>query len=168
MKTPVVLFCTLVLAIVLSYGCAKEKSNRFPDTPPGKVVEHFYELLGEGGKLSSREALTMVSTRYRALDADNFRKWTQSYNSEARFEVIETALPTKPDKNGDWVAVVKLEVKTPSMFGDHFTTTSKINLILDKDVNRWKIDFMADAIDESEFLNAPAEAKAGDSSRKIK
>jgi hypothetical protein len=164
MKTPAVLFCASVLAFALTYGCTKEQTGKFPQTPPDKVVERFYDLLAEGGKLANREALMMVSTKYRSLGTDNFRKWTQSFNKETKFKVVETVLPAKPNGSGDWVAAVKLEVKTPSKFGDYFTTTSRVNLILDKEENKWKIDFMADSIDESEFLNAPEDARADESS----
>ena len=160
MKTPVVLFCTMVLASGLFYGCSKEKSASFPEVPPDKVVERFYELLGDGGRLSNREAQRMVSTKYGDLNLDNFRKWTERFDSKTKLVVVKTVLPTAPGKNGDWIATVQLEVKTPSSFGDYFTTRSKVNLILDEKENQWKIDFMANTTDESHFLAEPADASA--------
>ena len=104
----------------------------------------------------------MVSTKYRGLDPNDFRKWTDTYNRDSKISIMETVVPVAPDSKGDMVAKVIMEVQTPSTFGDYFSTTSNVNLILDKDSNEWKIDFMADTIDESEYLNAPAEANSPD------
>jgi hypothetical protein len=159
MKNSIRIIGMLVLAFGLFQGCTKTKTAKFPDTPPAEVVERFYGLISEGGKLSNREALMMVSTKYRVMDQNNFRRWTESFGKDVKYKVLETTLPSAPDKDGDWIASVKLEVQTPSSFGDYFSTTSKVNLVLDKEENMWKIDFVGDSIDESEFLNAPAEAK---------
>lgn len=159
MKISIRIIGSLVLAFGLLPGCTKTETGKLPDTPPAKVVERFYGLIAEGGKLSNREALMMVSTKYRVMDQNNFRRWTESFNKETKYKVLETNLPSAPDKNGHWIASVKLEVRTPSSFGDYFSTTSQVNLILDKEKNMWKVDFMADSIDESDFLNAPADAK---------
>lgn len=160
MKISIRIIGSLVLAFGLFHGCTKNETSMFPDTPPAEVVEHFYGLIAEGGKLSSREALMMASTKYRVLDQNDFRRWTESFNKETKYKVISTDLPTAPNKDGYWIASVKMEVRSPSSFGDFFTTTSTVNLILDKKNNVWKIDFMAESIDESDFLNAPAEARA--------
>lgn len=159
MRISIRFIVSVVLAIGLFYGCTKNETARFPDTPPAEVVEHFYGLIGEGGKLSIREALTMVSTKYRVMDQNDFRRWTERFSSDTKYKVLKTDLPAARNKGGDMIAAVKLEVKTPSSFGDYFVTTSQVNLILDTEDNRWKIDFMADSIDESAFLTAPAEAR---------
>ncbi len=160
MKISIHIIGSLVLAVGLFHGCTKNETAKFPDTAPDEVVERFYGLLGEGGKLSIREAHTMVSTKYRVMDQNDFRRWTENFNKETKYKALETNLPAARNEDGDWVATVKLEVKSPSSFGDYFATTSKVNLILDSEDNKWKIDFMADSIDESGFLSAPAEARA--------
>ncbi|VAX25464.1 hypothetical protein MNBD_NITROSPINAE02-1164 [hydrothermal vent metagenome] len=101
----------------------------------------------------------MVSNKYGALNTDTFRRWTQDFNAESKIKIVNVKLPDKPNKNGDYVAVVKMEIHTPSMFGGSFTTHSQINMLLDDKDNKWKIDFLAHTIDEEDFLKAPAEAR---------
>ncbi len=154
----------LLLTVALLHGCSSNNEKpategELPKTPPEEVVKLFYDLISEGGKITSREALSMVSDHYMMLDIDSFRKWTQDFTKDTKIEVLETVMPTKPNKDGLMVAVVKLNIKTPSIFGDFFTTKSNMNLILDKESNEWKIDFMADTIDEAAYLDAPAEAR---------
>jgi len=148
--------------VAVYIGCSGKKASSMPATPPDQVVLHFYDLLKDGGKIANREAFNMVSTKYRGLDPNDFRKWTDTYNRDSKISIMETVVPVAPDSKGDMVAKVIMEVQTPSTFGDYFSTTSNVNLILDKDSNEWKIDFMADTIDESEYLNAPAEANSPD------
>ncbi|MFQ5430977.1 MAG: hypothetical protein ACE5EN_00555 [Nitrospinota bacterium] len=159
MKISIQIVASVLLIFSLFQGCTKKGTVKLPDKPPAEVVARFYGLLAEGGKLSIREALTMASTRFRVMDQNDFRRWTESFSKETKYKVLETHLPTAPTKDGDWIASVTLEVKTPSTFEDYFITTSKVHLILDKENNEWKIDFMGDSVDESDFLNAPAEAR---------
>lgn len=108
------------------------------------------------------EALKMVSTKYSEVSPDNFRKWTENYTNDTVFKVKETAISKEPNSKGDTVASVMIEVQNPSKFGGTFATTSQINLILDEKRNEWKIDFMADTINEEQYRNLPAEARAVD------
>jgi len=150
----------VVLSLVFLSGCTKDKQRKFPETTPDKVVMQFFELLSTGGKLSTREALQMVSTKYGALNNDTFRRGTQDFNAESKIKIVKVKLPDKPNKNGDYVAVVEMEIDTPSMFGGSFTTHSQLNMILDEKDNKWKIDFLAHTIDEDDFRKAPADARA--------
>ncbi len=143
--------CSLAVMVVF-LGCTK-KQTKFPDTRPEEVASRFFKLLADGGRLSNQEAFKMVSTKYGAMNIDSFRKWTENYGTgQAKLKVVQTVLPKEPNKNGDWIAVVKLEVSTPSIFGDNAKTSSQLNLILDEKANEWQIDFNADTIDESGFL----------------
>ncbi len=115
----------------------------------------FFKLLQDQGRLSNQEALKMVSTKYVELSPGNFRKWTENFSSsESKIKIVSTTLPKERTKSGDWVATVNLEIKTPSLFGDYFTSTSKLNLILDEKEKEWKIDFVADTVDESQYMSA--------------
>jgi len=115
----------------------------------------FFKLLQDPGRLSNQEALKMVSTKYIDMSPDSFRKWTENFSSsESKIKIVGTILPKERTKSGDWVATVNLEIQTPSLFGDYFTSTSKLNLILDEKEKEWKIDFIADTIDESQFMTA--------------
>lgn len=148
-----------VIITVAAVACSKGSSSPKPATPPDQVVTKFFQLLSEGGKLTNLEALKMVSTKYSEVSPDNFRKWTESYTKEISFKAKETIIPKEPNSKGDMVATVKLEVLSPSTFGGTYSTTSQINLILDEKTNEWKIDFMADTIEEDQFRTAAAEAK---------
>jgi hypothetical protein len=148
-------FCICVIAIGF-VGCTKKQS--FPETTPEMVVERFYQLIADGGKTSNREALTMVSDKYRGIEANNFRTWTDSLNTKSTIEILETVLPEEKTADGFWVASVKLLIEIPSSFGDTYTTTSTMNCIFHEDDDAWKIDFMGDTIHEDQFLDAPVDA----------
>jgi len=143
-------------------GCTKAPEKKTPKIPPGQVVTKFFALLAENGKLTNREALTMISNSHQEINQDSFRRWTESFSSDTKIKVVKTILPEKPNDRGEMVAVVLLEAETPSSFGGTFTTTSRMHLILDEKANEWKIDYLGDTIDESDFKKAPAEAKAED------
>ena len=150
----------VLIAAFVAVGCDRSTKFTFPEVPPDKVVVKFFELLGEGGKLTNREALHMVSDRNSGISQDNFRRWTENYSKETKLTIIKTTLPEKRSSNGDWIAQVELEVNTPSLFGGFFTTSSKINLILDEKTNSWKIDFLAETLEEDGYRALPAEARA--------
>ncbi len=149
----------IVPVFLLMGGCVKEEKSKFPKTPPDKVVMRFFELLAQGGKLTTKEALRMVSFKYSALDDNLFRRWTQQFNGDSKIKIVKTTLPKEPNKRGDLIAVVKLEVQTPSSFGGSFSTFSTINLILDDEAHEWKIDFLATTLDEDKFFKAPTDAR---------
>lgn len=109
----------------------------------------------------------MVSTKYGAISIDSFRKWTENIgSSQSKIKVAQTILPKEPNKNGDWIAVVKLEVTSPSLFDANFTTSSQINLILDEKAGEWQIDFNAETIDESAFMKDSAGVNSAEATAK--
>lgn len=153
MRTIIILF---VASVFLS-GCFREETVKFPDTSPEEVILKYFDLLGDGGRLTSEAAFRMVSKRYGGVDQQEFRKYTEKY-SRSEIKIVDTILPEKSDENGDWITSVKLEVGTPSMFGEAFKTISDVHLILDKDAGEWKIDFFARTVDDGNDRSAPAEA----------
>ncbi len=158
MKRVMRAFICLFLAFGVFSACTKAQA-KFPDAKPEEVASRFFKLLADGGRLANQEAYKMVSTKYGVMNIDSFRKWTENYGtSQAKIKVLQSLLPKEPNKNGDWVAVVKLEVSAPSKFEDSFKTTSQLNLILDKTSNEWQIDFNAETIDETAFIKAPQDA----------
>jgi len=155
-------FKVLLMAAIIAVtavACSKGASSKKPATPPDQVVTKFFELLSEGGKLTNLEALKMVSGKYTDVNPDNFRRWTDNYTKETSFKTKEVIIQKEPNSKGDMVAMVKMEVQSPSTFGGTFTTTSQMNLILDEKTNEWKIDFLAETIDEDQFRKMPAEAR---------
>lgn len=158
MKFAIRLFICLFLAAAVSPAC-KNTSVKFPVVTPEEVAAKFFRLLADGGRLSNQEAHKMVSTKYGDVSPDNFRRMTENFQSTtSKIKVVQATLPKDVNKHGDWVAMVKLEVKTPSRFGDDFITSSQINLILDEESHEWQIDYNAETIDESSFMKAPQEA----------
>ncbi|MBI3581764.1 MAG: hypothetical protein HY098_06780 [Nitrospinae bacterium] len=155
MKTRAFLLATALVGIVTLTGCTKGKAPTFPEKSPAEVATTFFKLLQDQGRLSNQEALKMVSTKYIELNPDSFRKWTENFGTSAsKIKVVGTTLPMARTKSGDWVATVNLEIKTPSLFGDFFTSTSKLNLILDEKEKEWKVDFVADTVDETQYMTA--------------
>jgi len=150
---------SIALAAAL-WGCAKESKRPMPETPPDKVVLNFFDLIAKGGRLTTKEAYGMISMRGSGVSPDMFRRWTEEYNRDTKINIIETIVSDKPNADGEYIATVKMQVLTPSMFGDNFTSSSRMNLILDTASNTWKVDFMAETINEKEFQKAPAEARA--------
>ncbi len=159
MKLAIRFFVCLFLVVAVSPACTKTQT-KFPEAKPEEVATKFFQLLADGGRLATQEAHKMVSTKYVSMNADSFRKWTENFgSSQSKIKVAEAAIAKERNKNGDWVAMVKLEVSSPSIFDANFTTSSQLNLILDETANEWKIDFNADTIDETAFIKAPQEAK---------
>jgi len=129
--------------------------------PPEKVVLKFYSLLGQGGKLTLKEAHGMVSQKYGHVDPDSFRKWVQDFEKGTKIKIVDVDVPKERNKGGVYVASVRMEVATPSLFGDAFISTSRMNLVLDEELNEWKIDFLAETNKyENDYKNEPLEAKA--------
>jgi len=160
------LLFSFVFCLITS-GCTKTLEKKTPKTPPGQVVLKFFDLLAAGGKLSNREALTMLSNARQEINQDSFRRWTESFSPDTKIKIVKTILPKKPNDRGEIVAVVLLESEIPSSFGGTFTTTSRMHLILDEEANEWRIDYMGDTIDESDFKKAPADAKAEDAGKTL-
>lgn len=152
----------MVIACIAVLGaCQKEEARpKTPENTPEQVVIRFYELLATGGKLTLKEAHQMISARHGEVDANTFRKWTQDYSSETKIKIKETIMPDGPNQAGDYIATVKMDVLTPSTFGGDFATSSQMNLILDEEENVWKIDFLAETVDDANFRKAPKEARA--------
>ncbi|MBI5637488.1 MAG: hypothetical protein HZA03_05900 [Nitrospinae bacterium] len=159
-------FVCLILAAAVSPGCTKKSAN-FPETTPELVATRFFKLLADGGRLANQEAFKMVSTKYGVVSIDSFRKWTENIgSSKSKIKVAQTILPKEPNKNGDWVAVVKLEVSSPSLFDADFTTSSQMNLILDEKAGEWQVDFNAETIDETAFMKDTAGANSAEAAAK--
>jgi len=140
-------FSILLIGLLFAFiGCGSKVE--LPKETPEEVVKKFYSLLSQKGKGSASAAHKMISTKYRSLDEDAFRRWTEAYDIDTKIRVIESSISNKKDKRGDIIARVKIEFSTPSIFGGSFTSTSNTNLILDEKEKTWKIDFTAETIDE--------------------
>lgn len=159
----------LVALVTCLAACDTSTKTSTPTDTPEKVILRFFSLLADGGKLSNREALTMISTAYGPVNPDSFRRWTEKFTNETKIKVVSTDVAKVKNKHDDLVATVNLEVLTPSIFGGDFATTSTIHLILDEKTNNWKIDFLALSVNEDSFKKEPAEAKIeeGEAEKKV-
>ncbi|MBI3815436.1 MAG: hypothetical protein HY279_13355 [Nitrospinae bacterium] len=145
-----ILIGNAVIGLLVAFiGCGSKVD--LPKEPPDDVVKKFYSLLSQKGKGSSSAAYNMISTKYKNINEDAFRRWTEQYDPDTKIRIIESSISNKKDKRGDIVARVKIEFSTPSIFGGSFTSTSHTNLILDEKEKTWKIDFTAETIDEEAF-----------------
>jgi len=148
------------VALALGSCTSKEEEKKAPAMSPEQVVLKFYSLLAQGGKLTLKEAHGMVSSKFGPVDPDAFRKWVQDFEKGTKIKVIDTIMPKEKNKGGLYVATVKMEVATPSVFGDAFISTSQMNLVLDEKANEWKIDFLAETnVYENDYKNGPLEVK---------
>ncbi|VAX16519.1 hypothetical protein MNBD_NITROSPINAE03-494 [hydrothermal vent metagenome] len=150
-----------VLIFLVTAGCTSKKEEAvLPATTPDKVVLRFFDLIAEGGKLTTMEAMKMISPKTSRIDLNTFRKWTQEFSKESKVKIVETIIRKQRDKDGNMMANVRMEVLTPSIFGGDFTSTSNMNLILNEEANKWEIDFLAQTVNEDDFLKAPKDARA--------
>jgi len=152
---------TAFLIFLVTASCTSKKEETvLPSTAPGKVVLRFFDLISEGGKLTTMEAMKLISPKTSRVDQNTFRKWTQEFSKESKIKIIETIIRKQRDKDGFLMASVKMEVLSPSIFGGDFKSTSNMNLILNEEENKWEIDFLAQTVNEDNFLKAPKDARA--------
>ncbi len=150
-----------VLIFLATAGCTSKKEEAvLPPTTPDQVVVRFFDLISEGGKLTTMEAMKMISAKTSRIDLNTFRKWTQEFNKESKVKIVETVIRKQRSKEGDLMAHVRMEVLSPSIFGGDFKSTSSMNLILNEEANKWEIDFLAQTVNEDDFLKAPKDARA--------
>ncbi|HEB71727.1 MAG TPA: hypothetical protein ENI77_03805 [Nitrospirae bacterium] len=145
----------------MATGCTSKKEETvLPATTPDKVVLRFFDLISEGGKLTNMEAMKLISAKTSRVDQNTFRKWTQEFSKESKIKVVKTVINKKRDGDGYLIANVSMEVMSPSVFGGDFKSTSSMNLILNEEAHKWEIDFLAQTVNEDDFLKAPKDARA--------
>jgi len=136
------LFVFFAALMIFSAGCKSEEVR--PAEAPEEVVKKFYAYIKEGGPTTLNEAYRMCDLRPGTLEEGRFKDTVSKYPKDLEVKVLGTAIDDK--KN---LAVVTIECKTASSFGGYMTTTTDLNLTLDKEDKAWKIDFMGDTYEES-------------------
>lgn len=131
------------LVMLFSAGC-KGGGDVKPAEAPEEVVKKFYAYVKEGGPTTLNEAYRLCDLRPGTLDEGRFKETVTKYPKDLEVKVLGTTIDDK--KN---IAVVSIECKTASSFGGYMTTTSDLNLSLDKETKSWKIDFVGDTYEES-------------------
>ena len=141
-----------LLATAVLHGCSSGKKPVLPQETPQQVVEKFFSYLKSGGKRTLEEAQRLTNTEDSVVNSETFRRWTEMYDPNTEITVVESKVLEKPTEAGNTVAEVQLEFKVPSSFGGFMTSRSLMHLILDKKTNTWKIDFLAETINEESFM----------------
>jgi len=147
LKDALVIVCVAALPFA---GCAR-KEKPLPKETPGKVVAKFYSLLKKGGFKTLMAARDLTNADKVGVSVDNFRRYTEAYSKQTKVTVLETRILDKRTARGERVAEVKIAYKMPSTFGGFMNSTTQVHLILDKESNIWKIDFLATTINEERF-----------------
>lgn len=136
------LFAFFAVIMLFSAGC---KSNEVkPAESPEEVVKKFYSYIKEGGPTTLNEAYRLCDLRPGTLDESRFKETVTRYPKDLEVKILGTAIDDK--KN---IAVVSIECRTASSFGGYLTTTTDLNLSLDKEAKAWKIDFVGDTYEET-------------------
>ena len=141
---------SFIIILALIGGCSFHQ-QKLPKETPEKVVDRFFKLLAEGGPSSLAEARKMVSDKYFFPTEYQFKTWVEAYPANSEIKNLKSNILSKSGK--DVIVQVTLEYAVPSEFGGSFTSTSKMNLILDDKTNSWKIDFTAETLPEESYKN---------------
>lgn len=141
-----------LLSLSVLHGCSPGEKTVLPQETPQQVVEKFFSYLKSGGKRTLEEAQRLTNTEESSVNSETFRRWTEMYDPNTEITVVGSKVLEKPTEAGETIAEVRLESKVPSSFGGFMTSTSLMHLILDKKTNTWKIDFLAETINEEGFV----------------
>lgn len=136
------LFVFFAIIMLFAAGCKSKEAK--PAVSPEEVVKKFYAYIKEGGPTTLNEAYRLCDLRPGTLEEGRFKDTVAKYPKDLEVKVLGTTIDDK--KN---IAVVTIECKTASSFGGYMTTTTDLNLSLDKEEKAWKIDFMGDTYEES-------------------
>lgn len=135
-----VLFAAVLM--LFSAGC---KSNEVkPAESPEEVVKKFYAYIKEGGPTTLNEAYRMCDLRPGTLEEGRFKDTVSKYPKDLEVKILGTTIDEKKD-----IAVVSIECRTASSFGGYMTTSTDLNLSLDREAKAWKIDFAGDTYEET-------------------
>lgn len=146
------LFALLAVLFLTASGC--EKKVR-PAEGPEEVVEKFYAYIQEGGSTTLSEAFRLVDEKLCNLSEAQFKDTVTKYPKDMDVKILGSTIDDEKD-----IATVSVECSIPSSFGGSVTTRSDLNLKLDKEQNRWKIDFTGETSDED-----PDKYKSGSESK---
>ncbi len=152
MKKTINKFLLLSSLVVFALnGCSEPEKSTLPAETPQQVVEKFFSYLQSGGKRTLEEAHKLTNSSSQSVQSDSFRRWTEMYDPDTEITVLKSRILEQPSKAGEKVAEVTIGFKVPSAFGGFMDSTSLMHLTLDRETNSWKIDFLAETIDEEVF-----------------
>lgn len=141
MRLKNLVFVLLAVIVLAASGCSEKKVR--PAEGPEEVVKKFYSYVMEGGSTTLSEAFRMVDEKLCNLSEEQFKDTVTKYPQDMEIKVVGSTIDD--DKE---IATVSVECSIPSSFGGSVTTRSDLNLKLDKEQKRWKIDFTGETSDE--------------------
>jgi hypothetical protein len=116
-----------------------------PEETAVAVVEKFYEYISEakirGGSLLINEAYKLTSGAQSRTGRAEFLGIVNRYPPGFKAEIVESGIQERQ-------AVVTIEFRMPSSFGDSYNVRTRVFLNVDEETNRWKLDFRGDTDDQ--------------------
>ncbi|MDX8410440.1 MAG: hypothetical protein R8K46_01010 [Mariprofundaceae bacterium] len=141
----------LVLVISLSACNGAGGSAALPEVGPEAVTKQFYDLISEakikGGASPAKEAFKLIESDSANLNVHQFLEIVKRYPPGFMVDV------GKAEINGSQ-AVVAIDYKMRSSFGDTYTVKGELPLNVDQASHTWKIDFTGDSygMQKDEFM----------------
>ncbi|MDQ6981684.1 MAG: hypothetical protein Q9M08_01575 [Mariprofundus sp.] len=123
-------------------GCtgSNESVVELPEIGPETVTKQFYELISESklrGMTPAKEAFKLIDKNSAHMNKQQFLQIIKKYPPGFMVEVGKVEIKGTQ-------AVVAINYKMPSSFGDTYTVEGKLPLNVDKSSHTWKIDFTGD------------------------
>ncbi len=147
----------LALAIVIA-GCdGTGGTSALPETGPEAVTKQFYDYIAEaklkGGASPAKEAYKLIDSASANLNIHQFLEIIKRYPPGFMVDV------GKAEINGAQ-AMVAINYKIPSSFGDAYTVKGALPLNVDQNTHTWKIDFTGDSygMKKDEFMAIKSES----------
>lgn len=129
---------------LMTVACG-DTNKPLPEESAEAVVEKFYEFISEakirGGQLLIREAYKLTSGGSSRFEQAKFVEVVNKYPSGFKVVIINSNIQ---DRHAD----VTIEYEMSSSFGDSYTLSTVVPLVIDEETNTWKIDFRGDSDDQ--------------------
>ncbi|MEO5348773.1 MAG: hypothetical protein H7836_03910 [Magnetococcus sp. YQC-3] len=128
--------------LVLS-GCGGPSGQSLPAEEPAAVAKQFYDYISDasvqGGSLPLKEAHKMVSVQSR-VDEAKFVDIAKKYPPGFRVDITGTSVEKEAKR-----AAVTISYRMPSLFGNGYTVSDTLFLVVDAGSNTWKVDFTGES-----------------------
>lgn len=117
-------------------------TSALPEIGPEAVTKQFYDYITEakikGGASPAKEAFKLIDSGSANLNIYQFLEIVKRYPPGFMVEI------GKAEIDGTQ-AVVAIDYKMPSSFGDTYTVKGTLPLNVDQTTHTWKIDFTGDS-----------------------
>ena len=122
-----------------------DRGKPLPEETAVAVVEKFYEYISEakirGGSLLINEAYKLTDGAQSRTGRALFLGIVNRYPPGFKAEIVESRIQERQ-------AVVTIEYRMPTSFGDSYNVRTRVYLNVDKETNSWKLDFRGDTDDQ--------------------